>query len=102
PIAAHIIRRGAPTGPWKLLPKPFQVSTSALGSVRGRLRVIGYAPKDRPLAPLIVCVESSEQTLEVTPSAKGVAASRGFSPTVRSANLRVVSRVAGNVTLRDL
>jgi hypothetical protein len=102
PIAAHVIRRGAPTGPWKLLPKPFQVSTSALGSVRGRLRVIGYAPKDEPLAPLIVGVESSEQTLEVTPSAKGVTSSRGFTPNVSSTNLRVISRVAGNVTLRDL
>ncbi len=102
PIAAHVIRRGAPTGPWKLLPKPFQVSTSALGSVRGRLRVVGNAPTDQPLAPLIVGVESSEQTLEVTPSAKGVVSSRIFSPTVGSANLRVISRVAGNVTLRDL
>ena len=100
PIAAHVIRRGAPTGPWKLLPKPFQDSNSALGSVRGRLRVVGYAPKDRPVAPLIVGIGS--QTLEVTPTAKGVVSRLSFSPHMTSANLTVVSRVAGSVTLRDL
>jgi hypothetical protein len=100
PIAAHVIRRGAPTGPWKLLPKPFQGSKSALGSVRGRLRVVGYAPKDRPVAPLIVGI--GRQTLEVTPTAKGVLSRLSFSPNVTSANLTVVSRVAGSVTLRDL
>ena len=102
PINDHVIRRGAPTGPWKRLPEPFQNPASTLSSVRGRIRVIGHAPKDKPLAPLSISIGSSAQTIEVTPTAKGAAYRRSFSPSVHSSDLCVVSLVPGNVTLRDL
>jgi hypothetical protein len=98
-----VIRRGAPTGPWKELPSPFQNPASPLSSVRGRVRVIGHAPKDKPLAPLSISIGSSAQAIEVTPSAKGAAYGRSFvTPGVPSSDLCVVSLVPGNVTLRDL
>lgn len=103
PINDNVIRRGAPTGPWKQLPSPFQNPASPLSSVRGRIRVIGHAPKDKPLAPLSINIGSSAQAIDVTPSAKGAAYRRSFfSPGVPSSDLCVVSLVPGNVTLRDL
>ena len=103
PLNGQVIRRGAPTGPWKLLPAPFQIGTTGLGAARGRIRVIGHAPKDAPLAPLVVSLGSREGSA-VTPTAKGVAARLTFASPVRVASpvLRVVSRVPGKVTLRDL
>jgi hypothetical protein len=105
PFDGNVIRRGAPTGPWKPLPSPFQIVGTSLGTTRGRIRVIGHAPKDAPLAPLIVNLGSRENVaVGVTPTAKGVAAKLTFpSPvSVTSPVLRVVSRIPGNVTLRDV
>jgi hypothetical protein len=111
PINEHTIRRGAPTGPWKPLPEPFRNPASSLSLVRGRIRVIGHAPKDKPLAPLSFSIESPAenvphypyaQAIDVTPTAKGTAHRRSFSPGVNSPDLYVVSKIPGNVTLRDL
>ncbi|HEX7333974.1 MAG TPA: hypothetical protein VF290_20890 [Pyrinomonadaceae bacterium] len=103
PLNESVIRRGAPTGPWKPLPQAFQVG-AGLSALRGRIRLIGHAPKDSPLAPLVVSLGSNVNTREVTPTAKGTAAELVFSSPlpVSSSVLKVISRISGNVTLRDL
>jgi hypothetical protein len=101
-ITDNVIRLGAPTGPWKKMPVPFQITTSPLNSVRGRIRVIGHAAKDAPVAPLVAGMGSPVQPVQVTPTPKGAAYVLRFSPRVTSPVLRVVSLVTGNVTLRDL
>lgn len=104
PVYANVILRGAPTGPWRPLPFPFQSATSVLGSIRGRMRLSGHAPKDDPMAALIVKIASHAPKVEVEPTAKGSAARLVFSSPARvtSPVLRVTSRVPGNVTVRDL
>lgn len=105
PIDDFVIRRGASNGPWKGLPAAFHVPGTGLGAARGRVRVIGHAPKEAAVTPLVVNLVTREsRTLEVTPTAKGVTAGLTFASPVRVTVpvLRVVSRVSGNVTLRDL
>jgi hypothetical protein len=104
PQDQNVIKRGAPTGPFKPLPLLFQSGTSGFGLVRGRMRLIGHAPKDLPVAPLIVSIVSDESAVEVTPVAKGAFARLSFPPAlaVSSPVLRAISRSPGNVTLRDI
>jgi hypothetical protein len=99
-----VIRRGPPNGPWRALPAPLQ-SAAALIDARGRLRLTGHGPKEAPLAPLLVSAAGTAGPVrEVTPTPKGVPAALVFSPGLAQAQptLRVVSRVAGSVTLRDI
>ena len=99
-----VIRRGSPNGPWRSLPAPLQ-SAAGLIDARGRLRLTGHGPKEAPLAPLLVSAAGTAGPLrEVTPTPKGVPASLAFAPGLAQAQptLRVVSRVAGSVTLRDI
>jgi hypothetical protein len=103
-IDPNVVRRGAPNGPWRSLPAPLQ-STAGLLDARGRLRLVGHGPKDAPLAPLLVSLAGVPlPALEVTPTPKGVPAALAFSPAVAQSApvLRVISRVAGSVTLRDI
>jgi hypothetical protein len=104
PLDQNVIKRGAPTGPFKPLPLLFQSGTSGFGMVRGRMRLIGHAPKDVPVAPLMVSIVSNESSVEVTPVAKGALARLAFRPglAVSSPVLRAISRVPGTVTLRDI
>ena len=104
PLDQNVIRRGAPTGPFKSLPLPIQSGAGGFGSMRGRIRLIGHASKEAPVAPLIVSIVSDESSVEVTPVVKGASARLAFPPAlaVSSPVLRVISRVAGNVILRDI
>jgi hypothetical protein len=107
------IRRGPPTGPWQLLPRVVR-DTPGVG---GRLRLVGHAAKETPMAPLAVQVEgrtplpaADPQAVRVTPTPRGVpvewAAGGTLEPraagSARSIDLVVTSHVPGTVTLRDV
>lgn len=106
--AANILRRGAPNGPWRTLPAPFQSAVPpAVIDARGRIRAIGHAAKTAPVAPLMVGLAGQDSPMtEVTPTAKGVPVVVAFDPAVAVAAatpvLSIVSRVAGTLTLRDI
>lgn len=101
------LRRGPPNGPWKALPAPLQ-SASALIDARGRLRLCGLPPKGAPLAPLTLALDGSASTVDLNPLPKGeagrlelAAGAPGASPP-GGVQLRITSRVAGRLTLRDV
>lgn len=111
--AGSPIRRGPPTGPWAELPK---VVRDAPG-VGGRLRVVGHAAREAPLAPLVVQVEGAAalpapdpRAVRATPTPRGApvewTASPGLAPRqsggARSIDLLVTSHLPGTVTLRDV
>jgi len=104
-LAKNVLRLGAPAGPWKPLPPPFLAPGSALAGSRGRVRVVGTAHKQNPLAPLLVSLSTSgAASTAVTPTAKGAVAIIKFTspPTAAGAVLRVTSHLAGTVTFRDI
>ncbi|HWK89829.1 MAG TPA: hypothetical protein VNP72_07530, partial [Longimicrobium sp.] len=97
------LRRGAPIGPWQPLP------AIASAGVGGALRVVGLAPRDRPLPPLTLEVVGSAVKVEATPTARPApvawaAASAGdaVAPAAGAVPLRLTSRTPGTVTLRDV
>ncbi len=98
---------GAATGPWEIVPP-----LGERASLSGRVRITAHAAPETPVAPLIFAVESASASgLEKTPTAKGVAAEiSGADAEVAAApagggqkqRIRITSRVAGSVTLRDI
>jgi hypothetical protein len=101
----NVLRVGAPAGPWKPLPPPFVAAGSALAGSRGRLRTVGNAQKENPLAPLRVTLSTAgDAPTAVTPDAKGAVSTMKFGSPAAAAGavLRVVSHLAGTVTLRDI
>lgn len=101
------LRRGPASGPWRLLPALLRSTDGHLMDARGRVRVTGLAGKTRPIAPLVVSlVGLGGSTVEVTPTAKGATVTLSFDPAPALAagdpSLRIVSRVAGTLTLRDV
>jgi hypothetical protein len=88
--------RGAPTGPWERLP-----DGAALTGLRGRLRLVGTAPGDHPIAPLRAAMGRMPTPADgVTPSPKGVtvtltAGSGGTS------DLQLVALTPCTVSVRD-
>jgi len=104
-LSGNVLRTGAPAGPWKPLPPPFLDAGSALSACRGRIRAVGNALKENPLAPLLVSLSTSSQAPRaVTPDARGAASILTFATPAAAAGavLRVVSHLAGTVTLRDI
>jgi hypothetical protein len=103
PFEKCVIRRGAPTGPFKLLPRLFQ-SGATFGASRGRIRMVGHAAKGAVVAPLIASVAPSTSSVEISPTPKGTATTLSFSTplAVTAPVLRLTSRVGGSVTLRDV
>lgn len=103
PVDALRLRRGPPNGPWKALPAPLQNASQVLDA-RARLRLTGLAPKDAPLAPLTLGLLGSSASLELNPVPKGERASLalGAGLGVSQPILRLTSRVAGRLTLRDV
>jgi len=105
PIDVNLVRVGAPTGPWKPMPTPFQTGGGPLTALRGRLRVVGVAPKDRPLASHTVALAGvSGEPIEVTPTPKGTLVTMTFDPPLSQpgATLRLTGRTAGPITLRGV
>lgn len=99
----QVVRRGPPNGPWKALPAALQSAGGVL-DVRGRVRLTGLAPKEAPLAPVAIAVAGGASAVDLLPTAKGVAAVLVLAPPLAVAQpvLRIVSRVAGSLVLRDI
>jgi hypothetical protein len=102
PVDEQLIRRGPPNGPWKAMPATLQDPLGLLDA-RARLRLVGHAPKDRPLAPLTLAL-AGQPASELDPGAKGRAGALGPSLALNIVQpaLRLVSRTAGSVVLRDV
>jgi hypothetical protein len=105
-LAVGELRCGPPNGPWKRLPAPFQAAGSPLRGLRGRVRVVGHAPGNAPVAPLILSLAQAPQaTIEVTPSARDATVllpATALAAGVEQATLVVTSRVPGDITLRSV
>jgi hypothetical protein len=99
PDGDGVIRHGPPNGPWKALPAPLQ---GALLDARARLRLVGLAAKETPLAPMVLQFAGQQVPLDPTP--KGLAGSLALSPGVvlDAPGLSLISHVAGNLQLRDI
>ncbi len=105
-LAEQVIRRGPPNGPWRALPAPLQSASDVLDA-RARLRLVGVAPKDAPLAPLTLALAGApigSPAIAFTPTPKG--APGVLVPTspfnMAQPTLQLVSRTAGSVQLREI
>jgi hypothetical protein len=119
--AAVPVRRGPPPGPWVRLPSMFQRSTGFLDHdgqpldltrLGARIRAIGLAPANAPIAPYRIALTASDgpaigagDGVAVTPTAKG--AELEWTPPGPLAisshvTVQVVSFAADTLTLRNL
>src|SRR6266849_4356888 len=105
-LSAGQVFTGPPAGPWQPLPP-----LGELAALRGRVRVVGHAPRELPLAPILVAINGAGGSgSEITPVQKGVAvqlsetqAGLPAAPDAsHSVSLVITSRVAGSITLRDV
>jgi hypothetical protein len=94
---------GPPAGPWQRLP-----AVGVLDRMRGRIRMVGKASRDKPVAPVRLALHdmTGDQTL-VVPTPKGVDTTIPPSASLAvgtdgTATLDVVSLVAGTVTVRGV
>jgi len=94
---------GPPAGPWQRLP-----AVGVLDGMRGRIRMVGKASHDQPVAPVRLALRgmTDDPTLAV-PTPKGVDATIHPSASLAvggdgTATLDVVSLVAGAVTVRGV
>lgn len=96
--AAGQVLFGPPDGPWQPLP-----ALGDLSALRGRVRMMGHAAPDRPVAPLQIGLAGGAVRTAVTPSPKGVAVEvAGPVDSVAPPALEIVSLTAGTVTLSRL
>jgi len=104
-VESNLLRRGAPNGPWRALPPPFE--SAELIQARGRIRMIGTSTKEAPVPPVLVReVGTTTAMTAVFPSTKGVpvviAGNAVLDSTHSDPVLLVVSRAIGAITLRDI
>jgi len=105
------LRRGPTAGPWSRLPRLLGEEAG----IGGRVRLVGRARKDKPIAPLSFSVVGPTRAVRdvgATPTAKGAlvsieaVAGQAIAPRVASGNktvdLVVVSSVAATVAIRDV
>src|SRR5216683_843203 len=97
---------GPPAGPWQPLPP-----LGELAALRGRVRVVGHAPRELPLAPILVEINGGGGSgSEITPvqnrvpvqlleTQAGLPAAPDAS---HSVSLVITSRAPGSITLRDV
>jgi len=89
--------RGPPVGPWELIP-----AAPDLATFRGRLRLMGAASNDRPIAPVRVALGRVPGAADgVTPSAKGVAVQL-TAPSQSNGTLQLVALTPCTLTVRDV
>jgi hypothetical protein len=115
PAEVATVRRGPPIGPWRPLP----ALLSGVPTIGGRVRAVGHASGDQPVAPLLVNVlgvDAETRFVAATPTAKGVrfewrlasepSVTTPVTPRVLDGNkslvLQNISRVPGAVTVRDV
>jgi hypothetical protein len=96
-LDAQVLRLGPQSGPWSLLPNALREGEL---SVRARARSRGLAPKEQPLAPLLLSLESGPES-GVDPGPRGGEFVIQGGAGARSV-LRVVSSATGTVTLRNV
>ncbi|MCC6774176.1 MAG: hypothetical protein IT360_23525 [Gemmatimonadaceae bacterium] len=90
--------RGPPTGPWELVP-----DSADLRGLRGRLRVTGTAPNDRPIAPVRIALGRAPGRGDgVTPGPKGVPVQLAAGVAAAPVLLHVVALTPCTLTLRDV
>jgi hypothetical protein len=99
----YTVRLGAPSGPWRALPAIF--GSGSLGTVAGRLHVIGLAVEGSPLAPIQLSLEGGNDT-RPTPTEEGVRVqidvSDPDSAALTTAELAVVSHAVGTLTMKNV
>ncbi len=106
PAAGNALRRGPPAGPWRPLPAFFasaDASANLAAGLRGRVRALGTAPAEVPLAPLTLGL--ADAAAELTPEAKEARiALRPIAPLMVSGTpvLQLIARSPGRVTLREV
>jgi hypothetical protein len=94
---------GPPAGPWQRLP-----AVGVLDRMRGRIRMVGTASRDKPVAPIRLTLHgASDGEVQVVPTPKGVAATIGPPAGLAvgadgTAGLDVVSLAGGAVTIRGV
>lgn len=97
------VRLGAPSGPWRALPAIF--GSGGLGTVAGRLHVIGLAVEASPLAPIQLSLEGGDDT-SLTPTQEGVRVQLDInnpdSAALIQAELAVVSHAVGTLTMKNV
>ena len=97
------VRLGAPSGPWRALPAIF--GSGSLGTVAGRLHVIGLAAEASPLAPVQLSLEGGNAT-SLTPTEEGVRVKLDInnpdSAALIKAELAVVSHAVGTLTMKNV
>jgi hypothetical protein len=103
-LAASALRRGAPKGPWLLLPS----GTAALAAARGRVRARGAPTKSPPWHPITVELwqaagavvkRGASATFEPSPKGKSLVLAPATPGPVNTAWLRISAFAAGNLTL---
>lgn len=95
---ATLVWRGPPTGPWEMVP-----DSADLRGLRGRVRVTGTAPNDRPIAPVRAALGRAPGRADgVTPGAKGVVVQRTATQAGAPVGLHVVALTPCTLTLRDV
>jgi hypothetical protein len=100
PFARHEVRRGPPAGPWQRLPALFD-SGGALGSLRGRVRAVGRAAKETPLAPLTAGLEVRRGAAVAETAAAGAPSPGAASPDAAVEITPTEDGVRGTLTLPD-
>ncbi len=97
------VRLGAPSGPWRALPAIF--GGGSLGTVAGRLHVIGQAGEASPLAPIQLSLEGGNDT-NLTPTHEGVRVQLDIndpdSASLIKAELAVISHAVGTLTMMNI
>jgi len=96
-VGAERFLWGAPSGPWHDLP-------TALGSARGRVRVVGKPKPNAVFPPLRVALGVGALAADVTPNAKGTPVVMTGAGAVQTGatSLILTSHAAGTFTLRDI
>lgn len=102
------LRLGAPEGPWRAPPAVF-AEASALGTAAGRVRVVGLAAQDLPLAPLLLSLHNGPSELATTPVEEGFRLQLEVSDEAPlsgleagSTQLRIVSHTPGEISLSEV
>lgn len=94
---------GPPAGPWQRLP-----AMGVLDRMRGRVRMVGHAGREKAVAPLQIHLkDATGEPEKLTPTPKGIGGTIRPPPPFavgpnHTVDLQMVSLVAGTVTLRDV
>ena len=100
------VRIGSPGGPWRALPAIFG-SGRSLGSIAGRVHILGNADQTKPIPPLLISLDDDETQLTLTPANENSRIGLEFNaqtskPETDSIALRIVSRSQGSIKISEV